>query len=261
MSLTAIVRALVAAGATPAMIAAAVEAAETERLAAEQDRSTRKRTGNAERQRRFRDRRNADNALRDVTERYERDDAPSLEEKREVSPCTPSREKTQLSPRSPSLRSDDPSVMRERELFADQVDEAPAREKSDFPPDAFDRWWQKCPHKVGKDGAKRKFDVIRRTRRATFAELMDGLARYMATKPPDRPWCNPETWLNQGRWADEPAPEPRGDRRNAEGPGPHRPAASGGHDAIRAGFASVLGERLGGDPRGMASARRGDPVR
>jgi hypothetical protein len=29
--------------------------------------------------------------------------------------------------------------------------------------------------------------------------------RYIATKPPDRPWCNPATWLNQERWLDEPA--------------------------------------------------------
>jgi hypothetical protein len=28
--------------------------------------------------------------------------------------------------------------------------------------------------------------------------------RY-AAKTDDRPWCNPETWINQGRWEDRPA--------------------------------------------------------
>lgn len=31
------------------------------------------------------------------------------------------------------------------------------------------------------------------------------MQRYIATKPPDRNWCNPATWLNQERWRDEPA--------------------------------------------------------
>jgi len=35
--------------------------------------------------------------------------------------------------------------------------------------------------------------------------LMAGLDRYKHTKPPDREWCNPATWLNQGRWNDAPA--------------------------------------------------------
>jgi hypothetical protein len=35
--------------------------------------------------------------------------------------------------------------------------------------------------------------------------LLAGVRRYIATKPEDHPWCNPATWLNQGRWEDEPA--------------------------------------------------------
>jgi hypothetical protein len=42
------------------------------------------------------------------------------------------------------------------------------------------------------------------------ATLLAALRRYVDTKPPDRHWCNPATWLNQGRWDDEPAPSPRG---------------------------------------------------
>lgn len=82
------------------------------------------------------------------------------------------------------------------------------REGSDFPPRAFDLWWERQPNKVGKDAARTQFERIRKGKRATFAELMDGLLRYIANKPPHRDFCHPTTWLNQGRWADEPAPSP-----------------------------------------------------
>ena len=38
---------------------------------------------------------------------------------------------------------------------------------------------------------------------------MLGVDRYIGSKPPDRPWLNPSTFLNQRRWEDEPAPEPQ----------------------------------------------------
>lgn len=67
----------------------------------------------------------------------------------------------------------------------------------------FDAWWQKYPHKVGKQAAKRAYRTARR--QADAKTLMDGVAAYITSKPPDRPWCNPATWLNQGRWDDQPA--------------------------------------------------------
>jgi len=83
--------------------------------------------------------------------------------------------------------------------------EPDARGRSDFPRDAFAIWYGGYPNKVGKDAAHRAFDAVRKARRATFAELIQGRDRYIRTKPPDRQWCNPATWLNQGRWLDEPA--------------------------------------------------------
>lgn len=67
-----VLRALQAAGATTDMIIAAVEAD----AAIESARREKKRAGNRERQRRFREAHNADNALHDVTERDERDVSP-----------------------------------------------------------------------------------------------------------------------------------------------------------------------------------------
>ncbi len=66
-------------------------------------------------------------------------------------------------------------------------------------------FWPKYPHKVGKAAALPAFRKARK--KASLVEIMDGLERYIAAKPPDRSWCNPATFLNQERWADEPSPE------------------------------------------------------
>lgn len=84
-----------------------------------------------------------------------------------------------------------------------------------FEPGAFLLFWAQYPHKVGKDAAKRSFDIVKRSGRVSLAELLEGLARYKATKPVTREWCHPTTWLNQGRWADQPAPEPTAPSRAA----------------------------------------------
>jgi uncharacterized protein YdaU (DUF1376 family) len=69
--------------------------------------------------------------------------------------------------------------------------------------DAFDRWWEGYPEKVGKGAARKAF--ANAIQKAPVSVLIAGVERYKATKPPDRPWCNPATWLNQERWSDVPA--------------------------------------------------------
>lgn len=71
----------------------------------------------------------------------------------------------------------------------------------------FDQFWALFPNKVGKADASKAF--VKARQRVDFHTMMDGLARYVR-KTDDRPWCNPSTWLNQDRWADEPAAQPRG---------------------------------------------------
>lgn len=73
-----------------------------------------------------------------------------------------------------------------------------ARENSEF-----EQWYAGYPHKVGKQAARKAFTGARRA--ASLDVLIAGRDRYMRTKPPDRDWCNPATWLNQGRWEDQPA--------------------------------------------------------
>jgi hypothetical protein len=68
----------------------------------------------------------------------------------------------------------------------------------------FTRFFEAYPHKVGKLRAVKEFATVRR-KGIALETIMDGLARYVASKPADRPWLNPATFLHQGRWEDQPA--------------------------------------------------------
>jgi uncharacterized protein YdaU (DUF1376 family) len=66
---------------------------------------------------------------------------------------------------------------------------------------AFSRFWKAWPNKVGRPVAERAF-----SRHADEIDaIMTGVAAYVRDKPPDRPWLNPATFLNQRRWEDAPA--------------------------------------------------------
>lgn len=74
-----------------------------------------------------------------------------------------------------------------------------------WPIDFREQFWSRYPNKVGKPKALAKLEGARR-RAVPFIDIMTGLDRYIASKPPDRAWLNPETFINQERWADQPAP-------------------------------------------------------
>lgn len=74
-----------------------------------------------------------------------------------------------------------------------------------WPENFKDQFWDAYPNKVGKPKALAKLEGCRK-RRVEWTAIMQGLARYIESKPPDRAWLNPETFLNQERWADQPAP-------------------------------------------------------
>ena len=67
-----------------------------------------------------------------------------------------------------------------------------------------EQFWPAFPNKVGKPAAERAFYAARK-RGCALDRIMAGLDRYMRAKPADRPWLNPATFLNQERFADEPA--------------------------------------------------------
>jgi len=69
----------------------------------------------------------------------------------------------------------------------------------------FDEFWDLYPRKVGKQDAKKAFE--RALRNASFEEIFEGLKRFVAD--PNRVLTftpHPATWLNQGRWGDDPIP-------------------------------------------------------
>lgn len=68
----------------------------------------------------------------------------------------------------------------------------------------FHIFWTEWPNRVGKPTAVKALASARK-RGATFEAIMDGVRNYIRDKPPDRPWLNPATFLNQNRWEDQPA--------------------------------------------------------
>ena len=80
--------------------------------------------------------------------------------------------------------------------------------KHEFPPNAFEVWYADYPEKVGRGAAESAFEKVRKSDSVSFDDLVQGLRHYRRTKPVDRAWCNPATWLNQKRWADRPASSP-----------------------------------------------------
>lgn len=86
-----------------------------------------------------------------------------------------------------------------------------------------DQFWPAYPHKVDKPDARKAFENARLGRKVKgkpardpvpLETILAGVKRYVATKPKERAWLNPATFLNQERWADSPAGElPLGPQR------------------------------------------------
>lgn len=77
-------------------------------------------------------------------------------------------------------------------------------EKRSFEAEFHEIFWPSFPNKCGKPKALTAF--LKARKKDSLAAIMAGLQRYIADKPPDRPWLNPTTFLNQERWNDQPAP-------------------------------------------------------
>jgi hypothetical protein len=73
---------------------------------------------------------------------------------------------------------------------------------------AFDQWWVTYPKKVGKAAARKAYAKALKTTDADtiIAGLKAQLPKLLASEDRFRP--NPATWLNEGRWDDEPPAQP-----------------------------------------------------
>jgi hypothetical protein len=70
----------------------------------------------------------------------------------------------------------------------------------------FENWWSEYPRKVSKLDAEKCFSKILSDKKATIAELMEGVKRYSwhcrCEKTEAQYIKHPSTWLNQGCWCD-----------------------------------------------------------
>jgi hypothetical protein len=76
------------------------------------------------------------------------------------------------------------------------------------PDSAFEVFWSHYPKKVGKQAAKRSFtDAKKNAKPQAIIEAATAYAAAVAKWPADQQRFvpNPQTWLNQGRWDDDPS--------------------------------------------------------
>lgn len=105
-----------------------------------------------------------------------------------------------------SVTSKQPDTETDTETEVEKKETRASALPDDWPTDFREQFWKLYPNKVGKPKALAKLErVAKRAVHVPWAEIMDGLERYIRSKPPDRPWLNPETFINQERWADQPA--------------------------------------------------------
>jgi hypothetical protein len=69
----------------------------------------------------------------------------------------------------------------------------------------FAEFWELCPRKVGKLAAEKAYRKARRTE--TAERLLDGIRQHASAVAGKEPEYipHPSTWLNEGRWMDEPS--------------------------------------------------------
>jgi hypothetical protein len=175
MSIADLIRRMKDAGAPMEAILIAVEA-----LEAEQTRDADRRAKRAAQKRKEREcRATVARQSHDVDATVASKVSPSLSPKEKSPPITPSKEITPISTPSKNAR--------DARSLAVQA--------------AFDAFWRRWPHKVGKPAAEKAFAKVS----GEIEAILIGIDRYIRDKPPDRPWLNPATFLNQRRWEDAPA--------------------------------------------------------
>jgi hypothetical protein len=98
---------------------------------------------------------------------------------------------------------DDEKLTTNYQLATNNLQPRNAREVRVLLDSEFEWWWKDYPEKSGKQPCRQIYHKVRQ--KVTMATLVDGLARYIGNKPPDRAWLHPATWLRQERWNDVPA--------------------------------------------------------
>lgn len=95
----------------------------------------------------------------------------------------------------------------EAEQSREEKKETPIVPKGTSYPHDFESFWTLYPNKVGKDAAFSAWKKRKKSGDLPSQEvLVEAIGQYINAKPADRAYCNPSTWLNQGRWLDALSP-------------------------------------------------------
>lgn len=107
-------------------------------------------------------------------------------------------------------KDEDPSKPRNGLLFDDEpVGAPPAASRGKAVDEDFERFWKVFPRRVNKSKAREAFDrAFKKLRAKLSAEecvrtILDGAKVYAERANPEM-LCHPTTWLNGGRWDDDP---------------------------------------------------------
>ena len=77
-------------------------------------------------------------------------------------------------------------------------------------PTGFDEFWALYPRRCGKLKAEPAYRKALKL--ASHEDIMNGVRRNLESKPVYADWAHPTTWLNAGRWMDEPDAKPNGEQ-------------------------------------------------
>ena len=137
---------------------------------------------------------------------FEAEQADALEQRRAADAARQARKRDADKSRDVTLRHSDRSLTGAGDARVEDktsnLEIEPQKEERNALTREFASFWSEFPNKVGKPKAQASFTSARK--RASFEAIMSGLARYVASKPADRAWLNPTTFLNQDRWEDQP---------------------------------------------------------
>lgn len=104
------------------------------------------------------------------------------------------------SPASRSIR----RTKKRTTFFSDSNESSVGERARESPDNGFEQWWDEYPHKVGgKADCRRAYAAA--AIRASPGDLLEGMRRYKAAKPPDQHWLNPDNFLKRDRWLDQAA--------------------------------------------------------
>lgn len=75
-----------------------------------------------------------------------------------------------------------------------------------WPNDWFEQFWAAYPRRVAKKDAFRALDKVRRNNEAEFGRIIEAVRAYAkrCAGKDTQFICHPATWINGGRWDDEP---------------------------------------------------------